>query len=113
MLSGLGPMISRAVRGAGVLLLSLPALAAPPVILLENEHLQFELSQSDGRLVQFTDRNSNWNHVADQASPLGLWKLELRRNGKDVELSPTQAKTFGAERVRGSGGIRLAWRDFQ
>jgi hypothetical protein len=113
MLSGLGLMISPAVRGAGVLLLSLPALAAPPVFLLENEHLQFGLSQNDGRLVQFTDRNSNWNHVADQASSLGLWKLELRRNGKDVELSPAQAKTFGAERVRGSDGIRLSWRDFQ
>src|ERR1039458_8790944 len=98
MLSGLGPMIRRAIGVAGVLLLGLAALAESSVLLLENEHLRLGLSQSDGRLVQFTDRKANWNHIADQADPIGLWKLELLRNGRSVDLTPAQAKSFQLER---------------
>ena len=110
--SCLGPTIRRAISVAGVLFLGLAALAESPVLMLENEHLRLGLSQSDGRLVQFTDRKANWNHIADQADPLGLWKLELLRNGQSVDLTPAQAKSFQLERGRGAGTVRLSWSDF-
>ena len=97
MLSGLSPAIRRASCVVTGLLLGAAAFAGPPVLLLENAQLQIALSRDDGRLLQFTDRKAKWNHVADQATPLGLWKLELRRNGKGVALTPAQAKLFQAE----------------
>ncbi len=108
MLAGLNPAVRRAIGVASALLLGMSAKAEPPAFSLENEHLLLRLSQSDGRLVQFTDRKANWNHIADQASPLGLWKLELRRNGQNVELTPAQAKSFQLE-ARARRGQRSAF----
>jgi hypothetical protein len=109
----LGPTTQRAIGVGGGLLLSLAALAEPPLLRLENKHLQLALSQNDGHLLQFTDRKANWNHIADLASPLGLWRLELLRNGKSIELTPAQAKSFQPERGRDKGAVRLCWSEFQ
>jgi hypothetical protein len=113
MLPGLGPMIRRAFGAAGGLLLGLGALAQPTLVVLQNEHLQLALSPGDGHLLQFKDRKANWDHVADQSSPLGLWKLELLRDNQRVELTPAQAKSFRPEPGRGADSIRLTWWDFQ
>jgi len=113
MLSGLGLMIRRAIGFTAALLLCVPARAELPVFALANEHLHVGLCQSDGRLLQFTDRKVNWNHIADHATPLGLWKLELLRDGKRFELTPAQAKSFQPERGRDAGTARLSWWDFQ
>jgi hypothetical protein len=113
MLFGLSSAIRRTVGAGGGLLFCLGAFAGLPELSLENGQLQVGLSQSDGGLVRFTDRKAGWNHVADQASPAGLWKLELRRNGQVVELSPAQAGSFQFEPGRGAGGIRLSWGQFR
>ena len=113
MLSCLAARIQRAIGVAIGLLLGAAALADPPALLLQNDQLQVRLSQSDGRLLRFTDRKAGWDHIADQATPLGLWKLELRRSGRSVELTPAQAKSFQPVQGRNSGGIRLTWSNFQ
>ena len=100
-------MFSRLVRAgqrslaiASALLLCVPAMAGAPLFLLENDQLQVGFSQSDGHLVQFTDRKAHWNHVADQAIPIGLWKLELVMDGKKIGLTPAKAKRFRLARGR-------------
>ncbi len=113
MLSGLSPTLRRATCTVAAFLLGVAALAQAPALRLQNELLQLGLSQTDGRLVQLTDRKTKWNHVADQATPLGLWKLELRRGDQRVEVVPTMAKSFLP--VQGSSGdaARLAWSAFE
>ena len=112
-------MFSRLVRAgqrslaiASALLLCVPAMAGAPLFLLENDQLQVGFSQSDGHLVQFTDRKAHWNHVADQAIPIGLWKLELVMDGKKIGLTPAKAKRFRLARGRERSSVRLSWTGF-
>src|ERR1039457_2217182 len=97
---------------AGALLLCVPAVAGAPLFLLENDQLQVGFSQSDGHLVQFTDRKAHWNHIADQAIPIGLWKLELLMDGKKIGLTPAKAKRFLLARGRERSSVRLSWTGF-
>jgi hypothetical protein len=97
---------------AGVLLLGVPVMTGAPLFLLEDKQLQVGISQSDGHLVQFTDRKAHWNHIADQAIPIGLWKLEFHRDGKKIGLTPAEAKQFRLERGRERYSVRLSWTDF-
>ena len=112
MFSRLGEAGQRTFAIAGALLLGVSAMAGAPVFLLESKHLQVGFSQSDGQLVQFTDRKARWNHIADQASPIGLWKLELLRDGKKIELTPAEAKQFRLEGGPDRYSVRLSWTDF-
>ncbi len=107
-----GLAVLRAVGIAGTLMLGIPARAEPGVFWLENEHLQVGLNPRDGHLVQFTDRKASWNHIAAEASPLGLWKLEVVRDGRRMELRPAQAERFQLERGRERCSVRLTWSDF-
>jgi hypothetical protein len=97
---------------AGAILLGVPAMAGAPLSFLEGKQLQVGFSQNDGHLVQFTDRKAHWNHIADQAIPIGLWKLELLQDGKKIGLTPAEAKQFRLERGRERHSVRLSWTDF-
>ena len=112
MLSPSGPAVLRAIGIFSALLLGLPVMAEPPVISLENGHLHVGLNQSDGQLAQFTDREAHWNHIADHANSLGLWKLEVIREGKTIELVPSQAKRFQLEPGKEPHSLQLSWSDF-
>ena len=112
MLSRSGAAVQWAVAISGALLLGMPVMAEPPVVSLANKQLRVELSPSDGRLTQFTDRAAHWNHIAGQAVPLDLWKLEVLRGGKEIELAPAQAKQFQLARGRERRSLRLSWSDF-
>ncbi|MCX6923413.1 MAG: DUF6259 domain-containing protein [Verrucomicrobia bacterium] len=112
MLTDLGLAIRRAGVISGALLLGIPAMAKPGLYFLENKLLQVGLSQSDGSLLQFTDRKAHWNHVADHTIPIGLWKLNVHRDGKEFELTSSQAKEFHLEPVPGRHSARLSWTDF-
>jgi hypothetical protein len=102
----------RSLAIAGALFLGVPALAGEPLFLLEDKHLQVGFSQRDGHLVQFTDRKAHWNHIADQAIPIGLWKLELLGDGKKIGLTSADARQFRLERGRERHSVRLSWTDF-
>jgi hypothetical protein len=112
MLSRSGPAVQRAIGIFGALLLVLPVMAEPPVISLENGHLHVGLSQSDGQLAQFTDREAHWNHIADHANSLGLWKLDMLQEGKTAELTPGQAKRFQLEPGKKPHSLQLSWSNF-
>jgi hypothetical protein len=87
-------------------------MAEPRLVPLENAHLQVGVSRSDGQLMRFTDRKGKWNHIADQPSPLGLWELEMLRDGKRIALTPAEAKSFQVERGREGRSLQLSWSDF-
>ena len=112
MFSPLAPLATQTLGIVGALLLVVPAMPGAPAFRLENKHLQVGFSQSDGRLVQFTDRNTHWNHTANQAVPIGLWKLELLRDGKKTELTPATARQFRYELSRERYSVRLSWTSF-
>ena len=95
-----------------MLLLGVRALAGAPEFLLENNQLQVGFNRTDGQLVQFTDRKTHWNHIADQAGPLGLWKLDLLRDGRKIELTPADAKRVRHERGRDRYSLQLSWAEF-
>jgi hypothetical protein len=102
----------RALAIAGALLVGVPAMAGAPLFVLEDRQLRVGFSGSDGHLVQFTDWKARWNHIAEQAVPLGLWKLELVRDGKRIELTPAEAKRFRLEGGSDRYSVRLSWTGF-
>ena len=112
MFSRLGEAGQRACVIAGGLLLGVRALAGAPEFLLENNQLQVGFNRTDGQLVQFTDRKAHWNHIAAQAGPLGLWKLDLLRDGRKIELTPADAKRVRHERGRDRYSLQLSWAEF-
>ncbi len=97
---------------AGAFLFGVSALAGTPLFFLENDHLQVGFSQKDGHLVQFNDQKAHWNHIADQAIPIGLWRLDLLRDGKKIGLTPAKAKQFQFEQGRERHSVCLSWSDF-
>ena len=113
MLSRSGPLAMRAALVAGTLLCSVPVMAEPQVFLMDNGHLRVGLNSSDGRLVEFTDLKAGWNHIAEAASPLSLWKIEALRDGRRTELNPAKAERFRLEPGRERHSARLTWSGFQ
>ena len=98
---------------AGALFLGAVVAAGASSFLLENDHLQVAFSRRDGHLRRFADRDAQWNHIAGHPTSAGLWKLDLLQDGRQIDLTPAEAKQFRLEQGQERCSVRLSWNDFR
>lgn len=80
---------------------------------VENGALRVSVDAQDGKLLELTDLAADFNQVGDAEDLIGLWKLEVTREGKTLNLEPGQTRQFRVERLPAEqNGLRLIWDGF-
>ncbi|MBN2314745.1 MAG: hypothetical protein JXM79_12515 [Sedimentisphaerales bacterium] len=81
-------------------------------VTIENGLLRIGLDRQDGKLLEFVDFGTKYNHLGDSPSPGGLWELDVLVEGQPTVLAPAQSGSFQWKILPQGQTLKLTWDGF-